>query len=74
MLDIRYYKYPKTPLEREINKERKEAVKKIVANIELKGIDELYEKGYQTEKDFLNTVMNLLKEKLNTLRCVHSDQ
>jgi integrase len=54
MLDIRYYKNPKTPLEREINKERKEAVKKIVATIELDEVysDNLLDRGYQTEKDF----------------------
>jgi site-specific recombinase XerD len=63
MLDIRYYKYPKTPLEREINKERKEIVKKIVANIELRGIDDLYEKGYQTEKDFFEYCDEFIERK-----------
>lgn len=65
MLDIRYFKYPKTPLEREINKERKEAVKKIIATLELDEIysDNLLDRGYQTEKDFFEFCEEFIERK-----------
>lgn len=65
MLDIRYYKYPKTSIEREINKERKETVKKIVANIELNEIysDSLFDRGFQTEKDFFEYCNEFIERK-----------
>ena len=65
MLDIRYYKYPKTKMEREINKERKETVKKIVANLELNEIyaDNLFDRGFQTEKDFFEYCEEFIERK-----------
>lgn len=65
MLDIRYYKNPKTAIEREINREKKETVKKIVANMQ---IDELYsdnllDRGYQTGKDFFEYCSEFIERK-----------
>lgn len=54
MLDIRLFKYPKTQIEREINKENNEIVKRIIANLQLNDLyaDNMFDRGFQTEKDF----------------------
>ena len=76
MLDIRLIKNPKTPMEREINRERKETIKKIIATIELDEIysDNLLQKGYETEKDFFEYCQEFIERKapFSETRAYHS--
>lgn len=64
-IGIRYADVPRTAIEREDKKSKKELVKRIVAQRELEGIHENYsiDKGYQLKADFFEYAEDFIKRK-----------